>query len=132
MANYNVPAELRYSKTHEWVKSLGNGKYRMGISEYAAKSIGDVTYVELPGAGDSFDKGEAPCVIETVKSSEDVYTAIAGEITAANSDTLDSTPETLNTDCYGKGWLFEIKADSDDDFNALMAADEYKKFLETL
>ncbi len=130
--SYLVPKDLRYTKTHEWVKNLGNNKYRVGISDYASKHIGDVTYVSLPEVDSTFAKEESICTIETVKSSEDVFNPIAGTVIAENGAVLSDAPETLNSDCYGDGWLYEIKADSDADFKALMDAAAYEKFLAEL
>ncbi|HSA32393.1 MAG TPA: glycine cleavage system protein GcvH [bacterium] len=132
MANYLVPGDLRYSKTHEWIKDLGGNKFRVGISDYAAKHIGDVTYVELPQVDDEIGKEESGCVIETVKSSEDVYNSITGKVIAENGDILNDNPETINNDCYGEGWLYEIQAASADDFKALMSPADYEKFLAEL
>jgi len=128
MANYNVPSELRYSENHEWVHYMGGNRYRTGITDYAAQHIGDVTYVELPEVGSEVDKESVDCTIETVKSSEDIFNQIAGHIAVVN-DALQETPEIINSDCYGDGWLYDIKADSDDDFTSLMTAEEYEKFL---
>jgi len=128
MANYNVPSELRYSENHEWVRDLGGNKYRIGVSDYAAQHIGDVTFVELPEVGSEVDKDSVECVVETVKSSEDIYNQIAGTVSAAN-DSLEDNAEIVNSDCYGDGWLYEVTSDGDEDFNALMTAEEYEKYL---
>lgn len=129
MANYNVIGELRYSENHEWVKDLGGNKYRTGVSDYAAKNIGDVTFVELPDVDSEVDKESVDCVVETVKSSEDVFNQIGGVVSEVN-ETLEDNPELVNTDCYGDGWLYEVKAESNADFNELMTAEDYEKFLE--
>ncbi len=128
MSNYNVPSELRYSENHEWVRSLGGNKYRVGLSDYAAQHIGDVTFVELPEVGSEVDKESVECVVETVKSSEDIYNQISGTVSAVN-DSLEDNSEVVNSDCYGDGWLYEITADGDEDFNSLMTAEEYEKYL---
>ncbi|MGI6394978.1 MAG: glycine cleavage system protein GcvH [bacterium] len=128
MADYIVPSELRYSDNHEWVRDLGGGRYRTGITDYAAQHIGDVTYVELPEIGSEIDKDAVDCTIETVKSSEDIFNHVSGQIVAVN-DLLSESPETINSDCYGDGWLYEVKADNDDDFASLMTAEEYERFL---
>jgi len=130
--SYNIPGNLRYAKTHEWVMDMGENKYRIGVSDYAAKHIGDVTYVELPEIESEMDRSDTECVIETVKSSEDVYNHIAGSISVLNEDILNDNPELVNGDCYGDGWLYEVKAESDSDFNDLMSAEDYKKFLDDL
>ncbi len=129
MANYNVIGELRYSENHEWVKDLGGNKYRTGITDYAAKNIGDVTFVELPDLDIEVDKEGVDCVIETVKSSEDVFNQISGVVAEVN-ETLEDNPELVNNDCYGDGWLYDVQAKGDEDFAELMTAEEYEKFLE--
>ncbi len=128
MTNYNIPEDFRFTKTHEWVQKIDDDTFRVGISEFAAKSIGDVTFVELPEVDSDVDKEDAICTIETVKSSEDIFNPIEGTVVAVN-EALEDTPEIVNTDSYDEGWLFEIKG-SAEDFEALMSAEEYDKFLE--
>ena len=128
MTNYNIPEELRFSKTHEWVKKIGDDTFKIGISEFAAKSIGDVTYVELPEVDSDVDKEDAVCTIETVKSSEDIFNPIEGTVVAVNEN-LEDTPEIVNSDSYEEGWLFDVKG-SVADFDELMSAKDYEKFLE--
>ena len=130
MSNYNVPSELRYSRTHEWVMDLGNGRYRLGITDFAAQHAGDITYVELPETETVIDKDGVDCTIETVKSSEDICNQITGTVTAVN-DMLEDSPETVSSDCYGDGWLYEVEAENDEDFSSLMTAEEYEEFLAT-
>ena len=130
MANYNVPSELRFSETHEWVKDLGNKRYRIGISDFAAQHAGDITYVELHETDIVIEKDDVDCTIETVKSSEDICNQISGTVVAVN-DMLEDSPETVSSDCYGDGWLYEVEAESDEDFNSLMTAEEYEEFLAT-
>lgn len=128
MSNYNVPSELRFSKTHEWVKDLGDYRYRVGISDYAAQNAGDITYVELPDKDVVLDKEASECIIETVKSSEEIVNQIEGTVVAVNN-VLEDNPELVSSDCYGEGWLYEIQSDSDEDFYSLMNAEDYEKFL---
>jgi glycine cleavage system H protein len=128
MTNYNIPEGLKFTKTHEWVEKIADNTFKIGISEFAAKSIGDVTFVELPEIDSDVDKEDAICTIETVKSSEDIFNPIEGTVVAVN-ETLEDTPEIINSDSYDEGWLFEIKG-SVEDFEALMSAKEYEKFLE--
>lgn len=130
--SYNIPDELKFTKTHEWVKDLGGGKYKVGVSEYAAKHIGDVTYVELPDVDSEVETDDSNCVVETVKSSEDVYNPVRGTIIETNEDLLGETPEVVNNDCYEDGWLYVVEADSADDFNELLSASQYKEFLNSL
>jgi len=124
------PENLKYAKSHEWVQKL-DSSFRVGVSNYAAGSMGDVTFVELPEVGDDVETEDSPCVIETVKSSEDVINPIAGEVVAANEE-LEDTPEIVNSDCYGKGWLYEVKAADASGYDALMSAEEYEKFVASL
>lgn len=128
MSNYNVPADFRFSETHEWVKDLGNNRYRIGISDFAAQHVGDITFVELPELDTVIDKDGVDCTIETVKSSEDIVNQIGGTVVAAN-DMLDDNPQMASEDCYGDGWLYEVEAENDEDFNSLMTAEEYEAFL---
>ena len=130
MSNYNVPSEIRYSRTHEWVMDLGNKRYRLGITDFAAQHAGDITYVELPETETVIDKDGVDCTIETVKSSEDICNQITGTVTAVN-DMLEDSPETVSSDCYGDGWLYEVEAENDEDFSSLMTAEEYEEFLAT-
>ena len=125
MSDYKFPENLKYTKTHEWIQKTEK-KFRVGISEYAAKSIGDVTFVELPELGDEIEYEDAPCVIETVKSSEDVLNPITGTVAAINGE-LEDTPEIVNSDCYGDGWLYEVEGSDESEFDGLMTAAEYAK-----
>ncbi len=129
MSNYSVPSNLRFSETHEWVEDLGNNKYRIGISDFAAQHVGDITYVELPEINEDVDNESVVCNIETVKSSEDINNQISGTVSAIN-EMLSENPEIIVADCYGDGWLYEVQSDSYEDFKALMSADEYDKFLD--
>jgi len=129
MSNYSVPSNLRFSETHEWVEDLGNNKYRIGISDFAAQHVGDITYVELPEINEDVDNESVVCNIETVKSSEDINNQISGTVVTIN-EMLSENPEIVGADCYGDGWLYEVQSDSDEDFKALMSADEYDKFLD--
>ncbi|MBO4441241.1 glycine cleavage system protein GcvH [bacterium] len=129
MSNYSVPSNLRFSETHEWVEDLGNNKYRIGISDFAAQHVGDITYVELPEINEDVDNESVVCNIETVKSSEDINNQISGTVVSIN-EMLSENPEIVGADCYGDGWLYEVQSDSDEDFKALMSADEYDKFLD--
>lgn len=130
MTNHTFPTNLKYTKTHEWIEKKGNC-FRVGVTAYAAGSIGDVTFVELPEAGDDVEVQDSPCVVETVKSSEDIINPIAGTIAASNGD-LDDTPEVVNSDCYGDGWLYEVDGTDDSEYDALMGADEYAKYIASL
>ncbi len=131
MANYTFPENLKYTKEHEWVQKTENGLFRIGVTEYAAGSMGDVTFVELPELDDELEEGDTPCVIETVKSSEDVFAPVSGTVAAVN-EALEDTPELVNSDCYGDGWLFEVKSEDESEFDKLMDAKEYTEYVESL
>lgn len=125
----NVPDELRYTKSHEWVRKEDDGSVTIGISDHAQAALGDLVFVEAPEAGDSVNAGDAVAVVESVKAASDVYAPIAGEIVAGN-DALADAPEAVNEDSYGEGWIFRMKPENMDDVDALMDAEAYKKVLE--
>ncbi|MBV8783341.1 MAG: glycine cleavage system protein GcvH [Gammaproteobacteria bacterium] len=125
----NVPRELRYTKSHEWVRTLPDGTVEIGITDHAQHALGDLVFVEVPQAGRTVSAGEACAVVESVKAASDVYAPVAGEITAGNPD-LAAAPETVNSDAYGKGWLMRLKpAAGALAAAALMPAAEYDKLL---
>jgi glycine cleavage system H protein len=121
------PAELKYVKTHEWVRVEGDTA-TIGITSFAADQLGDVTFVELPKVGSKFKKEQKFGVIESVKSVSDLFMPVGGEITASN-DRLTSEAEVVNLDCYGDGWMLKIKMDNPGDLSDALSADEYKKFV---
>jgi glycine cleavage system H protein len=121
------PAELKYVKTHEWVRVEGDTA-TIGITSFAADQLGDVTFVELPKVGSKFKKEAKFGVIESVKSVSDLFMPVGGEIVAAN-DSLTSEAEVVNLDCYGQGWMLKIKMDNPGDLSDALTADEYKKFV---
>lgn len=104
----NVPAELKYVKSHEWIQDLGNGKVRIGITDFAQHAMGDIVFVNLPDVGASVAAGERMCDIESVKSVEDVFSPVTGEVTAVN-EALRDAPESVNADPYG-AWFAEVSA----------------------
>ncbi|MCK5809094.1 glycine cleavage system protein GcvH [bacterium] len=124
------PENLKYAKSHEWVQKLDD-RFRVGVSTFAAGSMGDVTFVELPEVEDDVDAEDSPCVIETVKSSEDIINPITGTVAAINGE-LEDTPETVNSDCYGDGWLYEVKGTDASEYDALMTPEEYTKYVASL
>jgi glycine cleavage system H protein len=119
--------DFRFTKEHEWVK-IGGDVVIVGISDYAQKELGDVVYVELPEIGSTYEKGEACSNIESVKAVNDIYTPVSGEITAVN-EALEDTPELVNKDPYGEGWLFKLKLENPDELEELMNAEEYEEYL---
>lgn len=125
----NVPAELRYTKSHEWVRKEDDGTVTIGISDHAQEALGDLVFVEAPEAGRTVEAGEALAVVESVKAASDVYAPIAGEVVAGN-EALADTPEVVNTDPYGEGWIMKIKPSNPADVDALLDADAYNKVLD--
>lgn len=124
----NIPAELKYTKSHEWVRLEADGSVTIGITDHAQDALGDLVYVEAPEAGREVAAEEACAVVESVKAASDVYAPIAGEVTAGN-EALADAPETLNDDAYGEGWIFKLQPASADDLNGLLSADDYAAFL---
>ncbi|KQN51259.1 glycine cleavage system protein H [Serratia sp. Leaf50] len=125
----NVPAELKYATSHEWVRSEGNGIYSVGITEHAQELLGDMVFVDLPEVGRTVDAGEDCAVAESVKAASDIYSPISGEIVAVNSE-LESSPELVNSAPYGEGFLFQIKASDEAELGNLLDAAGYEATLE--
>lgn len=122
----NVPADLRYAKSHEWVKTAGDGTATVGITDYAQNSLGDITYVQLPKVGAALAAGQVFGVVESVKAASDLYAPVAGTVIEVNS-ALDAAPETVNQDAYGAGWMLKLKLASADEASALLDAAAYEK-----
>jgi len=125
----NIPAELRYASTHEWVRNEGDGTYTIGISEHAQELLGDMVFVEVPDVGDVVATGDDVAVAESVKAASDVYAPMSGEVVAVNED-LEDTPELVNSDPYGDGWLFRIKAEDPEEFDGLLDAEGYENSID--
>ena len=120
----NIPSELKYASSHEWVRNEGDGTFTVGISEHAQELLGDMVFVELPEVGDAVDAGEDCAVAESVKAASDIYAPVGGEIVAINEE-LEDAPETVNNDPYGDGWLFRIKATDESELENLLSAEDY-------
>jgi glycine cleavage system H protein len=125
----NVPADLQYTKTHEWVRRLPDGTVEIGITDHAQHALGDLVFVDVPEAGRALKVGDPAAVVESVKAASDVYAPVAGVVTEGNPE-LAKEPEAINTDPYGKGWLMRLRPDGGE-AGALMSAAEYRKLLET-
>lgn len=125
----NIPAELKYAATHEWVRNEGDGTFTIGISEHAQDLLGDMVFVELPDVGDKVAAGDDIAVAESVKAASDIYAPIGGEVVAVNEE-LEDAPETVNNDPYGDGWLFRIKADDASEVDSLLDADGYQAVID--
>ena len=121
----NIPADLKYASTHEWVRDEGDGTFTVGISEHAQELLGDMVFVELPDLGDKVATGDDIAVAESVKAASDIYAPMTGEVVAVNED-LEDAPETVNNDPYGDGWLFRIKADDSGELDNLLDANTYE------
>lgn len=122
----NIPAELRYAKSHEWVRVESDGSVTIGITDYAQNSLGDITYVQVPKVGANLKVGETFGVVESVKAASDLYAPIAGTVTAVNP-ALESAPETVNRAPYSDGWMLKLKPADAAAVNALLDAAAYAK-----
>lgn len=125
----HVPAELKYAKSHEWVRQESDGTLTVGISEHAQELLGDLVFVETPEEGATLEAGTACAVVESVKAASDVYAPVSGEVVAVNEQLGDS-PELVNSDAYGEGWIFRVKPGDASELDALMDADAYNQHLE--
>jgi glycine cleavage system H protein len=124
----NIPSDLRYTKSHEWVRTTDNNTVDVGISEHAQSALGDLVFVEVPTAGRIVAAGEASAVVESVKAASDVYSPVSGKVIAGNS-ALASQPELVNQDPYGAGWLFRVQTNAPLDEALFMSPADYAKYL---
>ena len=125
-----IPGDLKFQKSHEWVRVEDDGRARIGISDHAQELLGDLVYVELPKVGDKLEAGAACAVIESVKAASDLYAPVSGEVVEVNEQLADK-PETINEDAYGEGWLFVVKLDDPGQVDALLAPDDYQELVES-
>jgi glycine cleavage system H protein len=124
----NIPADLRYTKSHEWVRIEADATVTVGITDYAQNSLGDITYVQVPKAGATLKAGETFGVVESVKAASDLYAPIAGTVTAVNAE-LARAPEIVNRSPYGEGWMLKLKPADSAATNALLDAAAYAKLV---
>ena len=124
-----IPSDLRYTAEHEWIKDQGDGVVRIGITAYAAEALGDVVYISLPAVGDSVTSGQACGEVESTKSVSDLYAPADGEIVAVN-EALDTTPETVNTDPYGEGWMYDLRLSDASALEGMLDASRYGELLD--
>jgi len=122
----NIPDELKYTNSHEWVRDEGNGEITVGITDHAQDLLGDIVFVELPELQQALDNGTESAVVESVKAAADVFSPCEGEIVAINT-ILETTPQLVNVDPYGEGWLFKIRVNNDGLLNKLLDAESYAK-----
>jgi len=120
-----VPSELKYTKSHEWVRDEDDGTVTIGITDHAQELLGDLVFVELPEVGTEMSAEDAVCVVESVKAASDVYMPVSGEVVAVNGELADA-PETINDSPYDDGWLIKIRLSNPDELNDLMDADSYE------
>ena len=122
----NVPSELRFTKSHEWIRLEDDGSVTIGITDHAQDLLGDLVFVETPEVGSTYATGDDCAVVESVKAASDVYSPLSGEITEANEE-LAETPEVINTDPYGKGWIFKMTLADAGEVDSLMDATAYSE-----
>ena len=120
----NIPAELKYVESHEWLRKEEDGTITVGITDFAQAALGDVVFIELPEVGDEVEADQDIAVVESVKAASDVYAPIAGKIVAVNEALVDA-PETANEDPYGDAWFFRMEPADENVLDTLMTADEY-------
>lgn len=124
-----IPGDLRFTPSHEWVRMNDDGSVTIGISQHAQEQLGDLVYVETPEMDMSCDAEQGVAVVESVKAASDIYSPIKGTIVACNPSLAD-TPELINSDPYGDGWIFTIMPDNPDDYENLMGPDDYQAMTE--
>jgi glycine cleavage system H protein len=121
----NIPAELKYTESHEWARLEADGTVTVGITEFAQDALGDIVFVELPTVGKTYAAGDDAAVVESVKAASDIYAPIAGEVVAVNEAVVNA-PESINSDAYA-AWLFKLKPADANALNGLLDADAYGK-----
>ncbi|MFG1924963.1 glycine cleavage system protein GcvH [Cryptosporangium sp. NPDC048952] len=124
-----IPDDLRYTNEHEWIRATTGNVIRIGITDYAQDSLGDIVFVQLPDVGDTITAGEAVGEVESTKSVSDVYAPVTGTVTAKN-DALDDQPELINGEPYSGGWMLEVEVEDATVLDALLSADEYRELTE--
>jgi glycine cleavage system H protein len=125
----DVPGDLKYTKSHEWVREEEDGSVLVGITDHAQSALGDLVFVEPPEAGSEVAAGDACAVVESVKAASDVYSPVTGEVTEAN-DALSDSPELVNQDPYGDGWIMRIQLSNPSELDELLDAESYEATLE--
>ncbi|WP_446470741.1 glycine cleavage system protein GcvH [Xenorhabdus stockiae] len=124
----HVPVELKYTESHEWVRSEGNGEYTVGITEHAQQLLGDMVFIDLPEIGMQVNVGDDCAVVESVKAASDIYAPLNGEVIAVNP-ALEGSPELVNSEPYNDGWLFRIKVTDESKLSELLDAEKYRALL---
>jgi len=121
----SIPAQLKYTKEHEWIQEISATKFRIGITDYAQSALGDIVYIQLPKNGASVNANSVCGEVESTKSVSEIYAPITGKVVLVN-DKLESNPETINSDPYGAGWIAEIEISTDSLQEVLLSAQEYQ------
>ena len=124
-----ISADLRYTKSHEWVRDNGDGTFTVGITDHAQEALGDIVFVEIPDTGREVDADEACAVVESVKAASDIYAPLAGEILESNA-LLNDTPDAINNSPYGEGWIFRVAASDPAAYAGLLDAAAYQQVVE--
>jgi glycine cleavage system H protein len=124
-----IPDDLKYTKNHEWVRIEDDGSLTVGITDHAQEALGDLVFVECPEIGRKVEAEEACAVVESVKAASDIYAPLAGEIIEIN-DALSESPEIINQDTYGGGWIFRLQPEEEPNWSSLLEADAYAYLLE--
>jgi len=125
---HDIPSNLKFSKTHVWLEDLGENNYRVGITDFAQDELGDIVFVEPPEEGREYDQADECAVVESVKSTSDIYCPLSGTITEINSE-LNDTPDLINSEPYSEGWIFILKANDDSELNELIDANSYYELI---
>jgi len=126
----DIPQELKYTKSHEWIRVEDDGALTIGITEHAQGLLGDMVFVELPDVGDEFEAEQDCAVVESVKAASDIYCPVEGEVVAVNEE-LEDAPEQINVNAYNEGWIFRILPLKENDLDHLMDATEYAELVES-
>ncbi|MGI1671706.1 MAG: glycine cleavage system protein GcvH [Neptuniibacter sp.] len=126
----NIPSELKYVASHEWIRVEGDGTVVIGITDHAQDLLGDVVFVELPEVGAEVATGDESGVVESVKAASDIYAPVGGEVVAVNEE-LEDSPELVNSDPYGDGWFFKLKLSDADELNTLLDGEAYGEVCES-
>lgn len=125
----NLPSELKYAKSHEWIRQEESDVYIVGITDHAQEALGDIVFVEPAEEGEELEAGDAATVVESVKAASDIYAPVSGEIVAFN-EALDDAPETVNDEPYDGGWLFKIRISDESELEELLDADAYQAVID--
>ncbi|MBE8166872.1 MAG: glycine cleavage system protein GcvH [Shewanella sp.] len=125
----NLPTELKYATSHEWVRKESDGSYTVGISHHAQELLGDMVFVELPDVGDTLSAGEDCAVAESVKAASDIYSPLSGDVVAINEE-LEDSPENVNNAAFAEGWLFRIMPSDESELDNLLDAEGYQAVID--